>query len=169
MSALCLAYMINNPVVRAHHRQHKTSPTTLLKSTSLRGINAAINENQEPSTPTIEDGDITNDQKLTPEATLRSQRHSQRISHRATEPTSHQQRHGQTEPTNDNTDDLHRNGWVTEPTTTNLRQNPTYVKETTWPQRQDRKRLGTRGAKRNGRRQQIRGCPGGPRSGANIG
>jgi hypothetical protein len=108
MCALCLAYMINNPVVRAHHRQHKTSPTTLLKSTSLRGINAAINENQEPSTPTIEDGDSTNDQKLTPEATLRSQRHSQRKSHRATEPTSHHRRHGQTEPTNDDTDDLHQ-------------------------------------------------------------
>jgi hypothetical protein len=27
------------------------------------------------------------------------------------------------------------NGWVTEPITTNLRQNPTYVKETTWPQK----------------------------------
>ena len=53
MNSLCLAYKINYPVVRAHHRQHETSPSTLLKSTnrprshrSMRGINATINENR---------------------------------------------------------------------------------------------------------------------------
>ena len=53
MYLLCLAYKINYPVVRAHHRQHEMSPSTLLRSTnrqqshrSTQGINAAIEENR---------------------------------------------------------------------------------------------------------------------------
>ena len=53
MMSLCLAYKTNYPVVRARHRQHETSPSTLLRSTnrprshrSTRGINAAIDENR---------------------------------------------------------------------------------------------------------------------------
>ena len=53
MISLCIAYKTNYPVVRAHHRQHETSPTTLTRSTncprshgSTRDINNAIDENR---------------------------------------------------------------------------------------------------------------------------
>ena len=145
--SLCLAYKINYPVVRAHHRQHETSPSTLLRSTN-RPRHQRRHRRQQSSIGMSS----TNDQKPTPEAEamLRSQqRQSQR---EAIEPTSQRANERSskarpTEPTNKDTDDLqqlmgHRASHNKPSTIPHIR------KETMWPQRQDRNRHGTRGAKR---------------------
>ena len=88
MISLCLAYKTNYPVVRAHHRQHETSPTTLTRSTnrprsheSTRDINAAIDVNR---------AIVANDRD---EQHQRSH-HDQNNAEANEKPSSHHQRHG---------------------------------------------------------------------------
>ena len=96
MNLLCLAYKINYPVVRAHHRQHETSPSMLFgastpaKPTGKRGITAAIAA-IEPSLPR-DDEQAPNDPSR---STLRDERPSRSNSHpiHQIDPPRHQHHH----------------------------------------------------------------------------
>jgi hypothetical protein len=81
MWSLCLAFMLNSPEVglafintKGAHQRSWGAPTAH-EAMGTREASTLPSTRTEPSTPTIKDGDSTNDQKLTPEATLRSQQH----------------------------------------------------------------------------------------------
>jgi hypothetical protein len=103
MNSLCLAYKINYPVVRAHHRQHETSPSTLLRSKLPAKLRAREPSHQcqrlkmrtEPTISSQRRKQAYNRKEpwgsqRAPEA---NQRQSQQV-----EPTSHHRKHDITNP-----------------------------------------------------------------------